>query len=314
MHRHVPFMLTGAIAASAPATILTFDLNGQALAGYGDRAAAATDALGRRVLEGNGFTPDVRVEYIVTNTATPHSVYTSGYGDLTSALGHSGFGVAGFVRLTADAGALVTLNSFDVAAWVVDRSGAVIVRADGVEVFNSGQITIPGSTQPGNRLAFPPRPITGGTIEIELQDFGDLGIDNIDFDQRPASLFIGTQPTDAPLVDADTGATAQFSIRALSPSPTITYRWFLDGEPLADGPTYTGTATDTLTVSDIGADQEGRYTCRVEDGVDSLTSDPARLPVFGGTQTPDRPADFTGDGALNIFDIIAYFDAFAAGC
>lgn len=179
----------------AGATVLTFDDLGipdfTAISDlYGDRVTGLSDAVGSYEM-GNGFTPNVTVEY---RTLDPNdgatlsnslNLWTSGYGDLVRV----GFGTErlsmGEISLIADPGFSVTLNSFDLAGGtthdydfehqplrIVDGSYNILVDYTPYNVLSgSDHSTItPGITQ-------------SGIIRIQFGDNWNIGIDNINFDQ-----------------------------------------------------------------------------------------------------------------------------------
>jgi len=154
-----------ALATSATATTLTFD--GAFSQSYGDNV---------------GDTPNVVLEYNTFNTAQLFTVYVSGYGNLTNALGHNSFNVSGEVVLRPDAGYSVTLNSFDVAAWQApyNNQQVLVLDEDDNVLFDSGLITIPGS---GSHLSFSPSITSASALRIQLVQYGNLALDNVSFSQ-----------------------------------------------------------------------------------------------------------------------------------
>ncbi len=78
-------------------------------------------------------------------------------------------------------------------------------------------------------------------------------------------------------VMADAGENVMFAVSATNPftldSTGMTYQWYKDAAPISDGPEYSGTATDTLTVSTVDVADEGDYFCRVTITSNSATSD-----------------------------------------
>ncbi len=124
------------------------------------------------------------LDFVPTSSASPFSVYSSGYGSLAQALGHVSFNVKGYVEFTPDPGWDVVLEDFDIAGWsagsypdsrirVVDTAGAVL--------FDSGVFTFPASTTFSSYLSAPIRSTL--PLRLVIDDFGDLGIDNVAFSQ-----------------------------------------------------------------------------------------------------------------------------------
>ena len=119
-----------------------------------------------------------------------------------------------------------------------------------------------------------------------------------------------TQQPVSTLVDA--GGNAGFSVRVSVVLPSTTFQWRRDGAPLADGSGIAGATTQDLTISSVQGSDEGFYDCVVTSIGGERTSNAALLAVSGGGS--DCPADFDGDGALTLFDFLAFQNAFAAGC
>lgn len=174
--------------SAARATVLTFDGigSGQGVSqvpdDYGDRVTGTTDtSTGYMYGEGNGFTPSVVVEYN-SNTVTPFSLFGTNYGDLANVLGHNFFNVQGEVVLRPDSGSSVILNSFDVGGWNDGPwpDSRILVLDDGDAVlFDSGLITVAAGhlTFPGDTIS------SNSALRIQLFDYGNLGLDNVNFDQ-----------------------------------------------------------------------------------------------------------------------------------
>jgi len=106
------------------------------------------------------------------------------------------------------------------------------------------------------------------------------------------------------------GGTASFSIAATAPS-TITYQWLLNGLPLIDGPSssgsvLTGTQSTLLTIDNAQELDIGLYSCQVfnECAPDGITSLDAYLSIC--------VADFNCDGSLDFFDYLDFVAAFSA--
>lgn len=119
--------------------------------------------------------------------------------------------------------------------------------------------------------------------------------------------FITEQPTDQTANYLE-DATFQLSAIAID---TISYQWFLDGSPLADGANYAGATTDTLTAFTVDNGDEADFTCRVTSQGVSVLSVVARLTVndpgitqqpVGQVVAPGSTAQFTvgavGSGTL----------------
>ncbi len=170
---------TGAVQA----TVLTFDTItelGPGVGGtYGDRVTGAGSGLGTA----GGPTPNIVLDFVPTGSTTPFSVYSSGYSGLVSALGHTSFNVPGYVQFTPDAGWDVVLTSFDLGAWSASSypdSRIQVVDTAGTMFFDTGVFTFPATTV----RSYLPEPIRSSLpLRLVVQDFGDLGLDNVQFSQ-----------------------------------------------------------------------------------------------------------------------------------
>lgn len=165
-----------ATGAAVQATQLNFDTyNG---ATYGDRVSVFGLGYGSE----GGATPNITLDF-VPEGSQPFSVYNSGYATLQYALGHSSFNVPGQVRFTPDAGWDVVLQGFDIAAWSqasYANSRIRIVDGSGTTRYDSGLFTF----GPNTVLHLAPAPIrSSGPLTVFVNDFGDLGIDNVVFSQ-----------------------------------------------------------------------------------------------------------------------------------
>jgi gliding motility-associated-like protein len=86
---------------------------------------------------------------------------------------------------------------------------------------------------------------------------------------------IQTPPTNAAVC---TGMPAQFTVAATGVN--LTYRWRLNGNPLAESNSCTGTNTSTLTVSGTATATAGRFSCEVTGDCGSITTPDAILTVY----------------------------------
>lgn len=99
-----------------------------------------------------------------------------------------------------------------------------------------------------------------------------------------------TQPANQTAVE---GKTAQFKVVAAG-APTLAYRWRQNGTNLADGGNIWGTATATLTLTNVQLTQAGSYSVAVSNSVGSVTSADAILTV-----TPFVPVATWGPNATS---------------
>ncbi len=82
-------------------------------------------------------------------------------------------------------------------------------------------------------------------------------------------------------VTASVGGSATFTVDARTEGD-VTYEWSLDGTAIA------GSDSASLTVSDLGLDDEGAYTVTISNEAGSVTSDEATLTLVGGeTEVPN---------------------------
>lgn len=176
-----------ALAGSAHATLLNFDTwsNANRLS-YGDRVSVFGPGYGNS----GGATPNVMLEFVDMRAGfgTPESsffsLWGSGYGSLQNALGHGNYNVPAQIRLQADPGFLITLQSFQVGAWSSSSypdSRIWITDDQGQVLFDTGTQTF-GNNQ---TLLYQPMASSQGTLTLHINDLGDLGLDNVVFMQSP---------------------------------------------------------------------------------------------------------------------------------
>lgn len=197
-------MLTGAgvlLAASAQATVLTFDLNPDPLdysdipGSYGDNVSAASDAVGSYLM-GNGYTPNVTTEYrtwqISTNTVAYNNLdfWHTSYGDLFKVAFPVTSGDAfAEITLVPEPGWAIRLNSFDLAGYPgVDHPNSQVRILDGTSntiLLDYSPVTILGAG--GTHSTFTPNLTFAGPVSIRFgYNDWNVGIDNINFDQVTA--------------------------------------------------------------------------------------------------------------------------------
>lgn len=186
-------------ASHAGATILTFDNLGLSNYGaipgsYGDNVSALSDATGSYG-QGNGFTPNVTVEYrtwrISTNTVDYNYLdyWDNNYGDLQN-VAFPAFSTDGFgeISLIAENGWNVMLNSFDIAGWPSRTTSNTIRILDGygTVLYNNDNAEILGASGLHSNYAFG---LSAPVLRIQYA-FNDwnVGIDNVNFDQKAVPL------------------------------------------------------------------------------------------------------------------------------
>ena len=87
---------------------------------------------------------------------------------------------------------------------------------------------------------------------------------------------ITTEPADEAVLDGDT---AVFSVAATGGLPLL-YQWQLEGTNIIDGGNFSGTATTTLTVSNVTPAVAGNYSVVVTNAASSTTSSNAVLSIM----------------------------------
>jgi hypothetical protein len=138
-----------------------------------------------------------------------------------------------------------------------------------------------------------------------------------------------TQPAD---VSACNGGSASFTVTATGTTP-ITFQWRFNSVNISDGGSYSGTNTDTLTVSPVNTGVVGVYDCIVTNICNTVTSATANLiscaadfNCDGGVDffdyldfvaafsSSNPTADFNGDGGIDFFDYLDFVAAFSSPC
>lgn len=189
------------LAASAHATVLTFDLDpdipnyGDIPGSYGDNVSAASDVVGTYLM-GNGYTPNVTTEYRTWQISTDTVAYNNldfwhdSYGDLSKvAFSVTSSDHFAEITLVPEPGWAIRLNSFDMAGYpVTDHPNSQVRILDGTSntiLVDYSPVTILGSG--GTHSTFTPGLTHNGPISIRFgYNDWNVGIDNINFDQVTA--------------------------------------------------------------------------------------------------------------------------------
>jgi hypothetical protein len=170
---------------------------------YGDRVTGVSQAVPGGHFTygeaGEGFTPNVLVDYFAGSTAGPDgvSLWEDSYGDLVNVLFGNQNSITLNVRLTADAGVQVLLYHFDLAGWPnADYAiSGVRVFDDDAILYSQNNVLVEGNLAGLRRTSFDfPNPLSGRELLIEI-DYSNLpgsqqdnlGLDNIRFGQFPAA-------------------------------------------------------------------------------------------------------------------------------
>jgi uncharacterized delta-60 repeat protein len=96
---------------------------------------------------------------------------------------------------------------------------------------------------------------------------------------------------------------ASFSAAAVG-SP-ISYQWYKDGMAISDGPSFSGSATPTLTVSNIFGGDAGHYSVLASNSFGSITSAVASLTVLDPLITNQPVSCLVNAGQTAIFSVSA---------
>ncbi len=175
---------------TAEATILTFDSLGGNIPGtYGDNVSALCDGVGCYG-RGNGFTPNITVEYRTLSVGggsggTLSNVlgfWPTNYGDLVNNAFPVNPTSTGEISLVPEPGRSIRLNSFDLAGWpntsysnqplrILDENYNVLMEFSPFFVPGQGHATVT------------PNLTHGGILRIQFGNNWNVGIDNINFDQ-----------------------------------------------------------------------------------------------------------------------------------
>jgi hypothetical protein len=199
-----------AAVPSASATVLIFEPDSPASdlfdnddpvpQGYGDRVTAPAQD-GFAYGTGGGATPNVVVDY-ATGGSNPLRIWDDGYGDLHDVIwiDNPVFGGYGETTLTADAGYVVALHSFDMASYVdsVDETISSLTIRNGEDelLYSASNMPIEGDPNGHTPFVFNPA-IAAPVLKIRLTPGiagENVGIDNIDFSQQsvpePAAIVL----------------------------------------------------------------------------------------------------------------------------
>lgn len=85
-----------------------------------------------------------------------------------------------------------------------------------------------------------------------------------------------------------------FSLSTASSTPGVTYQWRRQGTPLVDGPDVSGSATSTVTVSNVTASDSNKYyNCVVTLGTCSSTTSLANVTVLPAPNITTQPSNTT---------------------
>lgn len=182
-------------------------------------------------------------------------------------------------------------------------------RFNGVAWAGSEWVAVGSSA--GNQRGAPVYTSTDGVTWAEGEAAVESGLDGViaangallawGFDALLKGEFADT---DSPVITAQPagailtpGQSLSFSVTATG-AATLTYQWFKDGQPLADGGSISGATTATLTINPAQASDGGSYTVAVSNSAGSRLSSAALAsapPVI--TLHPQSTVQFPTSGA-----------------
>lgn len=182
-------------AGAAQATILTWDqVDGifdreNVPDFHGDFVASSPEANEIYGVGPEGFTPNVAVSYFDDGTGVSNlDWWTTGFGDHVNVLFNDDDGDAFFgMRLTADPGWQVSLESFELSSFLQNLSTDVQVSNPSGVIFDSGEFL--ASQSDGHYDFAPANSWVGQWIEINVDTSrlgsvsDDIGLDNVTFSQ-----------------------------------------------------------------------------------------------------------------------------------
>jgi hypothetical protein len=188
----------------------------------------------------------------------------------------------------------------------------------------------------------------GGGINCVVHAFAEYGGELHAIGPQPTDGFswVHWSPTNIPWLAAQSssipsacpGSQASFTVTPAFGYHDLSYQWQRDNQPLAGGPTPTGSIiagsqTQTLTISNISAADAATYTCLLSNSCGQALSSPATLSICPADlncddqlnlldflsflqlfSQADPRADFNADSQINVSDFVAFLNAFAAGC
>ena len=178
------------------------------------------------------------------------------------------------------------------------NDGQVKCYVDGQVVADSGTEVISGITGSVAHMVIGAEgpdgrsPLTGLVDEVRLYSH-DLTVTKIlELYGKP---IITEQPQNQTIT---AGLTATLTVSAVG-KPPLTYEWFDDtGTLKPDAGKYSGTDSNTLTVTNFQADEQGAYYCQVSTTTDTVTSETANLIL------PQLVSHWTFDTGDNLNDTV----------
>src|SRR5688500_9184563 len=138
-----------------------------------------------------GFTPDAVVDYIGKGTQQDVNFWPTGYNQLVNVAEYEPDGAPGYqVRLTADPGFLVRLESFDVGNFggQITIPAIRVLDQSGQPLFSQTNFVLGASSGPHSNFTFSLALMDSSlTIDFDLSGLGgnsdNVGLDNVRFGQ-----------------------------------------------------------------------------------------------------------------------------------
>lgn len=250
-----------------------------------------------------------------------------------SATDTNGDGVLDLVVATSTSlGTLLGLGNGDfdfLPASQITTSNLIGLQMTTSDLNGDGMVDLVAPSGTPNRLAVLPGLGTGVFGEAELFDVGSrpesLQHADLDSDGDPDLVFINRLDGTVgllenlcnvlPIIDrqpmsvaVDSGQLAELDVQVTDGRPPLAFRWRRDGVELSEGGPFSGVHTPRLTIAASDA-VAGTYDVVISNPQGQVVSRLALVAV-----REECRADFDGDGALTIFDFLAFQNAFAAGC
>ena len=209
-------------------------------------------------------------------------------------------GLSNVVAIAAGAGFSLALQANGtVVAWGDDADGetdvpgltnAMAIAAGGLHALAlqaSGTVVAWGEDV--NSQTIVPAGLTNA-VAIAGGGYHSLAIIN------DGSPWILTQPVSQTVAS---NTTVQFVVTALNAS-TLAYQWQRNGVNLSDGGNVSGSATASLTLSNVQTADMAVYTVLITNAIDQITSAPATLLVLGPPQITLQPVSQTVNGGATV--------------
>ncbi|MEO1584169.1 MAG: immunoglobulin domain-containing protein [Planctomycetota bacterium] len=259
----------------------------------------ATSPVGQSAASGQGLSaPDASLlGDLAVQSATEDFVFRS----------DDGIGAPETLRFefsNLDAGLTYSIRFF---ASRVSGSGTTeslfrITGGNGVQA--ASLITDGNDRETADAVGVTPSPSGVIAFEVEAVQGGQATLNAIELTVGQPIQFV-LQPVGAIV---DSGGALTFSA-LVTPAAGATLQWERDGVPLADDTRIAGAQSGSLTISPADASDVGLYTLSASNGGETIESE---VVVGVVRPSPEGPADFNGDGAVDFNDVVSFLRAFDA--